>query len=504
MDAWMRHAGPSGVLLTRGVHRHTIIALQRTPRKVRAWGRVCWLLAVSVSGCSLVNAIDVCERGEAAIEQINRRTEGRQRVAGAGSVVAMPFGGALVAWVSDVSADPSDARTDIRVALVSATGTPIPTCDAPAELTLAPARTPHGSFEVHAGPSLVAPPTEDGVGALVYSRTDDDSSQAWVQFIRGSACPNGTALTPVQVSDESAGTCQLLRDPNTTESRCVYDVRSALLGERPGGGTDFVIAWIAAIRRGVSSQQAIRARVLRARFGGHEFLTAGESISTEPITLRESNALRSMRLIALSGERVGMLWQEDSRTRWQVYDDRLRPTTDPVTLSEADAGLPIDTSVDAAVTATGHVAVVWTERGDDTRSTWSFLTIDEGGRARHAVRTFVPPMGNARRPAITSLGAHGFLVAWEVESSEGEDLTSSLEAVRLGAGGEVLFSNPACAATSFAPSPRRGAQSRVGLATSASGAVLAAWTQDGQSGAFGLASVHSALWHPRRLIPTEE
>jgi hypothetical protein len=458
-------------------------------------------------GCTLINQIDVCERREAVEHELNARTEGTQRLGTPRAVAALPAGGALVTFVSSISGDPDEVRTEVRGVLVSPDGSPMPTCEQPGELTYAES----ADREIHNQPSVVPPETDDGIGLLVYSMDDGSSMQVYARPISATACPYGTT-GPVQVSLEQGPPCAALRSDapltDLPDFRCAASPVAARLSD-----SDFVVLWLELESVGHVVRTSVRARVLRARFTTLEFLPTVGSATGEPVDLGDVGRLvTDMTAEALGEGRFVVLWHETEtdafRTAVRTYDDRLGPLDDPRTLRTAPGDVPDSVGLDAAFDGERLLAA-WIER-DEAGVSRAVASLMSGDAA---------PLGDVFRLGATASGEEsgvsvsarrggGFVAAWAETGAagRGDRSGSGLRAVALASDGAVLFANRACDRADFQLNQATGGdQLDPSLVELVDGSLVAAWTDAGQNGVDrSLASIRAIALTPYELFPIEQ
>ena len=85
-------------------------------------------LCCVVTSCSLINSIDVCERGVPEEHQINRYTAGAQALQSPRSLAMMPSGQAFLAFSSQLHQGDEAVPQHVRGTLIDREGEPLATC----------------------------------------------------------------------------------------------------------------------------------------------------------------------------------------------------------------------------------------------------------------------------------------------------------------------------------------------------------------------------------------
>lgn len=454
-------------------------------------------LVAVLAGCSAANDIDVCDRAGLAEHEINRRTEGEQAVQSPSAVGAMPFGGSLVVFASEVSATDPD-RTEIRGTLVAADGTPLRTCDRDEEQTFAPADPTGPAQQLRLGPAVAPPWTDDAAGLVTYMAQEADGTwEVHGRFVSGTGCPYQD-LDPFVISVDGPE-----HEPNVP----------AVLGLGP---EEFLVVWPSVPTADGSLDGRLRARVVRADPLGPQFQPTTPSPAGEPVELTAGGSL--VIWAALTRTRDGeamVIWQVDETTGpviWaEVLSDRLDEIVAPFQIGEGREGLPMGAGVGVAFDG-AQVLAVWVARdAADTPRVWGrYLT--PGGdflsapQAPHGEPFLVGEggVGSEGRPTVTPLAAGGFLVAWE-QVGEGGPSTSSLRAMAFDAEGGPQFNDRACDRVPFTLARGDdGAQRHPALALLSDGTVAAAWTDGGFNGPDRSGgSIRGLSLRPRDLLPIE-
>jgi hypothetical protein len=460
-----------------------------------------WLV---VTGCSLVNAIDVCERPAPPMFEVNQRTEGAQAVSGAQPVAALATGGALAVFRSAVAADDDgNGESSIRIAVLDATGRPAErTCDAAGENELEPAI----AGARHEEPSIAMPTTTaDDLGLVVYTTRAPAGTTVRGMFVSPTGCsrPPG-AVTGFTISDLTDAS------PNDNATPSVAWL----------GGRTFLVAWTyARVTPPITITTEVRLRVVRAdNVFRPEFLptTRDASGASVPV-LGTASALTTGRVERLGDGRAALLWNEVPGTRlvphFMVVDDRLATLV-------SDRPLDSVPPLDAVRPATGRnfsaafdgtqIFVTWAQIGADGNTRVKGRFYDPTGASLRAplspdgapfvVRDDVTPEDEGR-VAAAALGGGGFFVAMEQFGGRAGRF-QSLVARLFGPDGGPAFSNAACDARSFDLATTDGDLSEPGLARLVDGSVLLAYTSDGATGNDRSGTgVRATVLAPRDLLP---
>ena len=467
----------------------------------------------SQAACSVINDIDVCERAPASELQVNARVEGDQWV-GHDSLAAMPGGGAFAAFASEVSADPSDeGRTEVRGTLLDVGAAPQPTFEAENEYTYAPTTSAPGSLQRRSRPSVSAPDVEDGFGVIVYTTSDEESSQIEAVVIRGSGAPSALTLPEATftVSAEEGPTCAVDGTTILRPARCALSPVAVPLEptDRVDLHRDYAFFWQAvSVPELGFHTSVVRGSLVRARYQAVEPQPARDQLSPGPVDILSATFVHDLVAIGVGEGRVMLIWatQEVRNTvvvNAMVLDSRLNvvvPTTE-IGRSEEESRTPVS----LAVAFDGQrVLVVWTE--------------GNGGALAHVVGRLVSPMavplgpkrtlsqgeGSQRDPAATTLSARdGFAVAWEAEGdSRDEDGSGTgIRMMLLGADGVPIFANAACGAGDFqVNAEHEGNQRQPALTTLNDGTVVVMWSGPDISGD----GLHAVAMDPHTLLPIEE
>jgi hypothetical protein len=448
-------------------------------------------------GCTLVNDIDVCDRPGLPEHEINRRTEGHQALGSPRALAAMPFGGSLAVFASEVSAtDPS--RTEIRGTLIGAEGTPLRTCDQDHELTYA-AVDPSGPAEqLRLGPAVAAPTTDDAAGLVVHTEQQDEGQWEVVgRFVSGTGCPY-QGLASFNISADAP------------------DHLASWATAVPLGGNDFLVLWPTEPSDPSSLDWRLRARVVHADALGPRFLPTVLSAEGEPVDLVPPGSLVAFAAAAVVAPgHVMVTWLANTTAgplAWAaVLDDRLDEVVAPFVVGMGHPGLPPRAGLDIAFDGE-QVMVVWVARdARDVPTVWGRYLTPDGDflRAPQAPTGEAFAVGRAGgisqgRPTVAPVAAGGFVVAWEELGAEGSD-TGTIGARAFDAQGGARFNNRACDRDAFTlHRALEGAQRQPSLALLSDGSLAAAWTDGGFNGPDRSGrSIRGAVVLPRDLFPIE-
>ena len=458
------------------------------------------LAACGLAGCSLVNAIDVCEREAGPTYEVNVRGEGAQAVSGAQPIAALATGGALVVFRSAVAADDDGTGpSSIRVAVLDSQGRPAErTCDAPGEneiMTL--------SAGIRLDEASVAMPgtTDEEVGLLVFSTRTPAGRTVRGAFVSQTGCLRALSGMSFEIGDVGPSTASLATLPSV-----------AWLGN-----STFLVVWTHSVLSpptGIVSE--VRMRVVRASVYEPEFLpTMRDAAGGSAVVLGRSSVTGSGRVDSLGNGRAVVMWNEVTGRLvpyFSVVDDRL------ATIVAAQAVDSVPSEGVRPPTARGfaagfdgsHILVTWsllTEDGtirvkgryfDETGASLGLRASPEG--APFVVRDDVTPEDEGR-VALTALAGGGFLVG--MENIGGRDGRSQTLVARLhGADGGPAFSNLACGAESFSLATSDGDIAEPAVARLVDGSVLVAYTSDGATGSdLSGTGVRATVLAPRVLLP---
>jgi hypothetical protein len=465
--------------------------------RARALGIFLLGAAGACAGCTLVNDIDVCERPGLPEHEVNRRTEGDQFLHSPRALAAMPFGGALAVFVSEVSATDPD-RTEVRGTVIGAEGTPLRTCDQDHELTYA-AVDPSGPAEqLRLGPSVAGPATDDAAGLIVYTEQQDDGRwDVLGRFVSGTGCPY-QGLGSFNIS---LGGSEHLANWASVVSL---------------GANDFLVLWTTSPSDPASLDYRLRARVVHADPLGPQFLPTVRSAVGDPVEfVPPGSTIAYAAAVVVAPGRVMVTWLANATAGpivWAaVVDDRLEEVVAPFVVAMGHPGLPPRAGLDMAFDGE-QVLVVWVARdGRDVPTVWGrFLTPDgDFLRAPQAPTGGAFAVGRGGgisqgRPTVASVPGGGFLVAWEELGAEGSD-TGAIGARAFDAQGGARFNNRACDRDAFTlHGPLEGPQRLPSLARLPGGSLAAAWTDGGFNGPDRSSrSIRGVVLSPRDLFPIE-
>lgn len=414
---------------------------------------------VVLSGCSLANAIDVCDREGSVEREVNRRTEGDQFISSERALAPRPSGGAFVAWSSwPVGGTVLDS--EVRGTLLGPDGAPVTTCDGSTELTIA--TSPAAAITL--APAL----GEDGrmLAAWVVPRTE--GHEIWVRPIELSGCASGEAI---RVDAGVAG-------------RAV--VRPSVVAM---GDDRFVVLWGSVSQDPLELGAELWARVLDVSTPTFpRFLETVESPEGDAVRLGRVTGIGRIAAAPLGDARFAFAWLEivgfEGSVRFGAWNDRLEevfPTVQVADLEESRASV-----VEPALSLDHdgeQILVAWRQSdGEDAHRAFGRLFDLEGRPLRGALSDDGQAFRLGRDDAssegdVTVVGAPGggFVAAW-TESGD-------IRAVWLDDEGGRRFANRACDRAEFSLNRvTEGDQSGPALGWLSDGSLIAAWTDGGGAG----------------------
>jgi hypothetical protein len=445
----------------------------------------------------MANDIDVCDRRGFPEHEINRRTEGMQAVGSPRAVGAMPFGGSLVVFASELSASDPD-RTEIRGTLLGPEGTPLRTCEQDVEYTYAEV-DPQGPVEQRrVRPALAAPMTDDAAGLIAYlAQQADGTWEIMGRFVSGTGCPY-QGLAPFPISSDGPDHWAL--PPSVTSlSR-----------------NEFLVVWPSEPSDPSSLGWPLRARLVQADALGPQFLPTVLSPGGDAVDLAPPSFQAIFAAATVVGEgRFMVTWMSNLTTGpvvWAaVFDDRFNAIEPPFMVGSGNPGLPVRSGIDMAFDGS-QVMVVWVARdaGDLPRVWGRFLTADgdflRAPQAPDGDMFLVSDVrgGPETRPAVMPLADGGFVVVWEEGGRDGAD-TENIAGRTFHVDGAPRFNNRACGRGDLALNlADEGPQLNPSLAQLDDGSITAAWTDGGFNGPDrSSTSVRSVVLTPRDLFPLE-
>lgn len=465
-----------------------------------------------VSGCSLVSEIDVCERSPAEERAANGRVEGDQTTH-VDSLAAMPGGGAFVAFVSELSAEGGDERTEIRGVLLDPQGGPQPTNGATTEQTYAPATVAPGAFELHQEPMVVPPDDEDGIGVVVYDAIDEESSQIEAVFISASGAPfaRSIELATTVISEAEGPTCNLVREPPFRPARCALSPVAVPLGPTRDteSDRDFAFIWASYSADEFTGLTAtLRGRLLRAHYSLQEPRNARDELEPVSVELAARASIVDLTAVGLDDGHIMVLWTESEvgralRVQAMILDRFLNEIVAPTEVARGVDGRESFPDI-AAARSGDRVLVVWNDVAVDGRERVRARATSQRAEPLGPIVDVSASAGTQSEPSVTALAERpGFAVAWTA-ADDPADEDASGSGIRMALVDELgmpRFANPACDAEEFQANPEtEGPQRRPSLATLSDGTVIGVWTGTDISGT----GLRSTAWTPRALLPIEE
>ncbi|MCC6875987.1 MAG: hypothetical protein IT378_16890 [Sandaracinaceae bacterium] len=417
---------------------------------------------VLATACTLVSHVDVCERRGPAERDLNARPEGDQTLSPSNAIVALPAGGAFVAWTST-----TEAGSVIRGALVNADGLLLPTCAADAE-------HPYSAREEQAAsPALGAPTANDELALLVYRRR---AAAGGYEIV-------GVPLTP--------GGCP----PSISPRPFVIASGPAISNPRPLalGGAEQVVTWTTLE---ASGRAHLLGRRFRLRLGADPIprptVNGPDGEAVDLVTPPAANGV----LARLDDGAIALAWLEPEtagfRVRAAVLEQDLRVRAGPVVID--DLSLPsglIPEEVSIAIAFDGEQLLTSWMAGNDRNEprVWAaFLTPSlqplraERSPEGEPFRLGSIDVAGETEVALARVAGGGFVAAWQESGTTAHEDRSGrgLRALALGQDGRVRFANRACDATDFPLNLAfESDQTLPALATLADETILAAWVTAG-------------------------
>jgi hypothetical protein len=483
--------------------------------------RAVLLLGLFACACSVWNRIDVCENAMPVERTLNGTVDGKQAVAGPRALGALPGGGSMLIYQSEV-ANPgaTNPNQELRLARLNADGTRLGAgCQQAGSGDDVIAAVPAGATMRWEFP-FVAPPGGGRTGLVAFMQwtTWDDGSDKfsiWGRLVDESGCPVAAAGSdPFAVSPAS-------RSFTTVAFPQVVALP-------PGPTTDnFAVFWFAAPANSARGG-TIRGRAVNwSGNGGPTFPATDPSPDGSEATLYQSDeTIVDLAAVGVGPDRVAVFWTEitqqavtgtpavgatslTGRVLVAFFDSQLtspgRPQIVDSGFAWPESAWPGGQKLAAAFDGS-HVFVTWV-RPDDSDQQWRAFgrVIDASGN--RVARQGAPDGGLFRlgktagasdsRPTVAALAGGGFLTAWrQVPPGQAVDAQAGdLRGLAREMDGAPRFTRPACDTSDFAlNSDTTGDQVQSTLATLSSGAVQAAWTDQGPNGSDPGGSVRGALW----------
>jgi hypothetical protein len=455
----------------------------------------CLCIGLMLSDCSIWNSIDVCKKEATKERTLNRRHDGSQKVSTPFAAAALPGGGAVVAFHSDVPG--SSGAIDLHLARIGADGQSLPGCSSPNALdeVIAAADSSLSATRIQAGGVVAGPSAPGRAGLVAFVETELDGITPrgiWGRFFDEDGClleaafeigaaAGATWASPPRVVDLGLG-------PTGEEEYAVL-----WLEEIPGHRVDFMKARV--VRR--TGAGAVFSPNVSAPDGGEVALPVGADIGS---------ALSAFAAAATVPGQFSLAWLEpgagaDGTPRARIwlarFDRDLKPAARPVALGswQSIGDLALAMAFDGT-----SLLIASLQRDASGRSRLYSRAVDERGGPflRPGAAEGEPLLLGAAAgvvdslPTVVPLARGGFLVAWKqvgVDSKEGD-----IRAIALEGNGAPRFNTRACAAEDFGLSTATaGDQAQSTFAVLASGSVLAAWTDYGPNGPDPSGSVRGAV-----------
>jgi hypothetical protein len=480
--------------------------------------RVVLLLGLFACACSVWNRIDVCENAMPVERTLNGTVDGKQAVAGPRALGALPGGGSMLIYQSEV-ANPgaTNPNQELRLARLNADGTPLGTgCQQAGSGDDVIAAVPAGATMRWEFP-LVAPPGGGRTGLVAFMQwtTWDDGSDKfsiWGSLVDQSGCPVA-----------AAGNQPFAISPASRNFSSVGFPQAVALS--PGPTTDnFAVLWLVVL----PGTGMIRGRVASWSGNGVPTFSATDAApdGAEATLYQSDETIVDLAAVGVGPDRVAVFWTEmtqqavsgtsaagatslTGRVLVAFYDSQLK-SLGPPQVVDSDFASPESTMPGGQKLAAGfdgsHVFVTWV-RPDDSDQQWRAFgrVIDASGE--RVARQGAPDGGLFRlgktagasdsRPTVAALAGGGFLTAWrQVPPGQAVDAQAGdVRGLALETDGTPRFTRPACDTSDFALNTvTAGDQVQSTLATLSSGAVQAAWTDLGPNGSDPGGSVRGSLW----------
>jgi hypothetical protein len=418
------------------------------------------------AGCSLANAIDVCEREGPMEREINRRSEGDQAIVSENAMVPRPSGGAFVAFTSQ-QIDGDVMTSEVRGTLLGPDGAASTTCDGPEEVTYA---------EAPAAAVTVAPAaSEDAHMLAAWVVPSEEKHELWVRPIDTSGCASGD---PFRVDV----------DPVDDEGQVAthYVVRPDVVALGPPN--QFAVLWGEISTDPLQLGAAILGRIVDMSTPSFpRFLATPDNLEGDPVELMRVSALSKIAAVPVGEQRFALAWIDvegfEAFVRVAAWTDRLEPVFEPVLVEDLDESRAAVVAPALSVGWDGtQLLVGWRQAdGESHRAYGRFFDL-EGHALRGALsddgesfRLGTRDGGNEIDVTVTAAPDGGFVAAWTADGD--------VHGVWLDALGERLFANRACDRSDFPLNRVRGGdQEWPSLAWLTDGTLVAAWTDGGKSG----------------------
>ena len=441
-----------------------------------------------VTGCTVVNSIDVCERGREEERPLNARNDGDQYVLGANSIATLPSGSALVVFTSNDG--PGDM--EVRWRVVGADGVPRATCEAETEYTYEPpagAPVPGTRF----GPVIAGPRSEGDLGLVAFIATDaadpDEGRQLWAQAINTAPCPEDEPF--------------LVRDPGGGAIGSTAIV--GLTNEK------FVVIWQELEPATLTSGGAVMARVLRARALGVEVLPTVPSADGAAVSISvEDRVVASPAAVAIGDLELAVAWlgigPDELRVWLAVLDDRLVARVPPRVVARQPRGVTAFGPRLGLATDGAAILVVWSVDAGDGGQAYGLPADVDGNPTGDPIALGAGESNVENAPVAVGLPGGGYLVAWEsLGNLRHEDQDRyGIRAMALGSDGTPRFTNPACGAGELQMNRiTEDDQVRPALARLRDGSVLSAWSDFSPKLNPVDSGIVLRLFRPRDLLPLE-
>ncbi len=463
------------------------------------------VLAFVLGSCSLINAIDVCDRATPTEHQANIRNEGSQRIDSPYAIAIFPNVGPFLAYTSDASGQELEKNREVHGIFLDWTGEPQSTCGFENGIVASLAE-PELGFA-----SIAAPITENNSALIAFTTGRDDLTDSigslQIAFTSSTGCKNhDITFAPIEESSD------ILSPP----------IPIAL--DNPGSTDRFLLLWSS-----YRTQREIRAVVLdylapaEPRRAGTDLDPTGAIVSLDPLSGSPSG-LAAISVRSQGEEQlIATLWNEIELATvypvFTIYNDRLSTIVESVRLSP-----------DGSSNASSHVAelglalafdgqqilTIWTEftPGSPGRIWGRFLDIS--GQALRAdpwspdgepFRIGSSQIATETSPAAAAMRGGGFMVIWEESGDTSrQGGATHLRGRLIDPLGSPNFSNPACARRDFPIGlDPPNTDSRPVIEVSEDGSVLVAWNSTTDRGRdFSGTGIRSMVWALEDLLPMEE
>jgi hypothetical protein len=437
--------------------------------------------ALLLQGCSLANAVHVCDPERPVEQQANVLTEGDQALTSAHALALLPNGRLAAVFTSKPPSSPQpDGEPELRLSLLGGDASPVPVCDAPNEVALVSASM------IHVTEAAIASSAVDGHASLVAfvgQRVAPSVSPPLVFgiFVTATGCQ---VAAPFQISTET---------PGLTSASAPAVARIA--------DDTFAVTWTEMLGGATNPYPVIRARLVRHQVADVvQFLPTVLDTSGGPARLVAAGARQYLTASAATGDgHLAIAWFESgekSAVTLAVYDDRLQALSAPRPIFEtAETSKSFQESQPSLAMAFdgAQLLVAWSmhDTGGSKRVLGRFFAPD--GRSLSspeqpdgsAFRFGTTDLGDESQVALAALDEGGFVAAWsEIGAPSHDDGDGAgLRAAAFDASGARRFANRACDAGDFRLNGGvTGNQTLPSLVALPGGGLAAAWTDDGHQG----------------------